>query len=49
MTARTLNPPTEKSKREAGAAFGAGLSIYGNLNVESFSTAFQTNGFASRY
>jgi hypothetical protein len=28
MSARTLNPPTHKSKREAGAAFGAGLFIY---------------------
>jgi hypothetical protein len=49
MSARTLNPPTDKSKREAGAVFGAGLFIHGNMDVETFAISIQTDGFASRY
>jgi hypothetical protein len=49
MSALTLNPPTDKSKREAGAVFGAGLFIYGNMDVETFAISIQTNGSASRY
>jgi len=48
MSARTVNPPTDKSKREAGAVFGAGLFIYGKMDVETFATLIQRNGFETR-
>lgn len=48
MSARTLNPPTDKSKREAGAVFSAGLSFYRKTDVQGFAD-IQTDGFAPRY
>jgi len=48
MSARTVNPPTDKSKREAGAVFGAGLFIYGKMDVETFATLIQRNGFETQ-